>query len=117
MSDLIRITQIRAWGRHGVSAKERENLQLLEIDIQLDVDLHLAGASDALADTVDYSYLHKRVVSIVETTSFKLLEALSERIIVVLFEDKRIRSARLRVAKPEKLNGATPSISIERSNL
>ena len=33
-----------------------------------------------------------------------------------LFEDRRIRHATLRIAKPEVLDGATPSVTVRREN-
>lgn len=116
MSDLIHLMNIRAWGRHGVSELEREKPQVLLIDVQIDLDLRSASSSDSLADTVDYSFIHKRIVQTVESSSFKLLEALCAQIIAQLFEDKRILAAEVKVAKPEKLSGATPSITLRRSN-
>lgn len=116
MSDIIEVLNIQASGNYGVTEQERSNAQILHIDVQLDVDLHKAGVSDTIEDTVDYSLIHRKVVAVVETSSFKLLEALVEKILLSLFEDKRIRSARVKVAKPALLNGATPSVTMQRSN-
>ena len=41
-------------GRHGVSDEERGGPQLIEVDVELEADLSRAGASDDLAETVDY---------------------------------------------------------------
>ena len=53
-------------GRLGVSEEERELPQLVEVDVEVEADLAAAGASDALADTVDYGPLVEAVTRTVE---------------------------------------------------
>lgn len=114
--DHIAIVGIRAMGCHGADQGEREVAQPFEIDIFLDVDLHEAAASDELAATVNYATLHARVVKIVRERSFVLLERLADELLTSIFADARIASARLRVAKPGKLQDATPSVELVRAN-
>jgi dihydroneopterin aldolase/2-amino-4-hydroxy-6-hydroxymethyldihydropteridine diphosphokinase len=114
MSGIIQIQNIAAWGKHGVKEKERQNAQLLVIDLDLTVDLSLASASDSIEDTVDYSHVRRVVTQIVESTSFKLLEALCGKILDELAKDTRILAAKIRIAKPAKLAGATPSVTLTR---
>ena len=52
--DRILISALREEGIHGVLPDERVRRQPFEVDIELCVDLRAAGASDDLADTVDY---------------------------------------------------------------
>ncbi|HEY9756823.1 MAG TPA: dihydroneopterin aldolase [Oculatellaceae cyanobacterium] len=114
--DSIRVSNIRASGRHGVSASERENCLPLEIEVLLHIDLRKASRSDDLDDTVNYSTIHHKVVDIVERSSFKLLERLAMEVLMHLFEDKRIRWASISISKPQRLKGATPTVSISREN-
>jgi dihydroneopterin aldolase len=88
----------------------------LEIDILLEIDLRKAEKSDALEDTVNYSAVRKRVVQLVESTSCKLLEKLAGSVLDDLFSDSRILRARVRISKPQRLDGATPSVTIVRVN-
>ena len=80
MFDTLLVTAIRADGRHGVLAVEREKPQPFEVDLEMEVDLRRAGKSDLLEDTVDYSQVTSEVVSIVGKSTFALLERLADEI-------------------------------------
>ncbi len=115
-TDTIRIRRIRVLGKHGVTERERSVLRPLIVDIEITANLSAAQQSDDINDTVNYSSVHKSVMHIIETRSHKLLESLAGKIIATLFEDKRILSARVRISKPERLDGATPSVTLARKN-
>jgi dihydroneopterin aldolase len=112
VSDAIAIRGIRAYGKHGANPGERDHVQPFDLDLDLDVDLTAARRSDALADTIDYAALHDRIVKLVETESFALLERLGEAILAAVMGDVRIASARVSIAKPRLLAGATPSVTL-----
>lgn len=114
--DVIRLRGIRARGRHGANPGERDIDQAFDVDLDLEVDLRPAEGSDDLSDTVDYGMLHADVVRCVADTSFALLERLAREILTVCFRDVRVRSAEVSVAKPELLDGATPSVRLRRRN-
>ena len=56
-ADLIELRGLRLSAIVGVLPHEREQAQPLELDLDIVVDLATAGASDDLADTVDYGAL------------------------------------------------------------
>jgi dihydroneopterin aldolase len=114
--DCIRLHGIRAYGRHGADAGERERLQPFDIEIAAQLDLHLAAASDDLSQTLNYAALHARIVHIVATTSYGLLERLAADLLSAVFDDTRVAHAEVTIAKPGVLDGATPSITLERVN-
>lgn len=113
--DEITITGIRAHGRHGAYAGERDRLQAFDVALTIHVDLAAASRSDRLADTIDYAAIHRRVVEIVEQRSFDLLERLGAEILDTVFEDARVRRAEVSIGKPELLDGATASVTLRRS--
>ena len=112
----MRIAGIRAYGRHGVSERERASAQPFDVDLTVELDLSAAAAGDELADTLDYARLHERVVAAVTRESFTLLERLARAILDAAFEDERVTRAEVTVAKPNVLAGATPSVTIARAN-
>jgi FolB domain-containing protein len=114
--DAIRLRGIRAYGRHGADAGERERRQLFEIDVTAELDLRSASVSDDLTKTLDYAALHARLVRVVATTSYALLERLAADLVAVLFEDRGVRRAIVTITKPNILRGATPSVTLERVN-
>ena len=78
--DVIELRSLRATGTHGVLEEERRRAQPFEIDLDLHLDLRTAGASDRLADTVDYGAVAGAAVAAVEGPHADLLEHLAERI-------------------------------------
>lgn len=114
--DSITLRGICAFGRHGAYDGERDEKQPFEIDLRLETDLRPAEIGDELALAVDYDALHKRVVEVVEQTSFALLERLAGEILKAVFADARIARAELSIAKPGILDGATATVTLVREN-
>ncbi|MDP9025460.1 MAG: dihydroneopterin aldolase [Candidatus Eremiobacteraeota bacterium] len=114
--DRIALRGIVARGRHGANPGERDTDQPFEIDVEFDVDLAPAQRSDRLEDTPDYGAIYERIVAIVATTSYRLLEALAGKMLDDVFADRRIARATLTIGKPKLLGGATPSITLVRDN-
>ncbi len=112
--DRIVLHDIVAHGKHGVNPSERETPQPFHIDLVLHLDLSRAAASDDLHDTINYAAIHRRIVEIVGTRSYALLERLAAAILDEVASDERIRSADISVAKPGILDGATPSVRLVR---
>lgn len=88
----------REWERH-----ERQNISL---DIDIYADLRKPGQTDRLEDTVDYAALKKRVIGLVESSSFQLIERLAQRIAEVCLEEKKVVKVRVRLEKPGALRFA-----------
>lgn len=110
----IALRNVRAFGRHGADPGEREREQPFDIDLVVELNAGAAELSDDLADTLDYSALHRRLVTVVAGTSFALLERLARALLDAVFEDQRVAFAQLTIAKPGILGGATPSVTLER---
>jgi dihydroneopterin aldolase len=108
--DKIELTGIRAFGHHGADPGEKIVAQPFDIDVSFELDLSAARASDALADTYDYSVLHATIVRIVAERSYDLIERLGADLLDAILADGRVRTARVRVAKPRLLAGATPAV-------
>ncbi|MHB1165001.1 MAG: dihydroneopterin aldolase [Candidatus Nanopelagicales bacterium] len=79
MPDQIAVRGIRGTGRHGVFDHERLDGQEFVIDVVLDVSTAAAGASDALADTVDYGEVAAAVHAVIVGEPVGLIEALAEQ--------------------------------------
>lgn len=112
--DVMAIRGIRAYGKHGANPGERDNEQPFEIDVEIELDFSLAARSDDLDDTVNYAQIAQRVVDVVRTTSFHLLERLAREILDAIFADSRIHRASVCIGKPRILRGATPSVTLAR---
>jgi 7,8-dihydroneopterin aldolase/epimerase/oxygenase len=114
--DAIRLRGVRAYGRHGSDPGEREHRQLFEIDVLVEIDLRDSAESDDLSETMDYAALRERLVRVVATTSYALLERLAADLLAAVFVDSRVARAELTLSKPRILDGATPSVTLQRVN-
>jgi 7,8-dihydroneopterin aldolase/epimerase/oxygenase len=114
--DMISLRGVRAYGRHGADPGERERRQLIEIDLTIEINLEAAARSDDLAQTLDYASLHERIVRVVATTSYALLERLASDLLDEVFADRRVVRATVSLSKPKILDGATPCVTLERPN-
>ena len=77
--DRIRLSGVRGRGFHGVFDHEQRDGQEFVVDVELEVDLAPAGASDDLADTVNYAEIGADVVARIEGEPLDLIERLAER--------------------------------------
>lgn len=114
--DVIALRGIRVYGKHGANPGERDREQPFDLEIVAEMDLTAAEYSDALGDTLNYDELYHRIAGIVQSTSFELLERLAGEILRAIFSDPRVARAEVQIAKPELLDGATPSVRLRREN-
>ena len=75
--DTIHFTGIRAYGYTGYLAEEQVLGQWFEVDLSLELDISIAGKSDAIEDTLDYRQAIKIVKHQIETSKFALVEKLA----------------------------------------
>ncbi len=101
MNDRIAITGLRVFGRHGVLPHEADRGQVFILDIRLELDLRAAGASDRLADTVDYGALAVAIHDLVAGERWDLIERVAERVAGLALDDPRVEAAEVTVRKPE----------------
>ena len=90
----------------GINPDERVNKQDIVINLTLYADLRKAGQSDHLADTVDYKAVKRKVLALVEGSSFLLLERLAEAIAGACLAQAGVRRVRVLVEKPAALRFA-----------
>ena len=100
MTDHIRVRGIRAEGTHGVLPAEHRRPQSFVVDVDLRVDLAPAGASDALADTIDYGQVGADVVGVVHGPHVDLIEHLAERIAARCLHRQGVQGVTVTVHKP-----------------
>ena len=114
MPQTIRITGIRAEGRHGARAGERDEPQPFVIDLDLEVD----ASGDDLETTADYRPVTETVRRVVTDESMTLIETMAERIAEEVAAMPGVRRCRALVHKPwaaERLQTTDISAEAERS--
>jgi len=98
--DHIFISALAADAIIGIYDWERGVKQRLEIDLEMWVDLRAAGKSDAIEDTLNYKSVAKRVLALVDGSSYRLVEALAGEIARIVLEEFKVSRVRVTVHKP-----------------
>ncbi|HEY7720064.1 MAG TPA: 2-amino-4-hydroxy-6-hydroxymethyldihydropteridine diphosphokinase [Pedococcus sp.] len=101
MTDQIVLQGVSATGHHGVLPEERRDGQTFVVDVVMDVDLAPAGASDDLADTVNYAEVAGDIVEIIEGEPLDLIEAVAERIARAVLTRPLVEAVEVVVHKPQ----------------
>jgi dihydroneopterin aldolase len=96
VTQVIRVSGIRAEGRHGASAGERDDPQPFEVDLEVEVE----PAGDDLDATADYRELVAATRAVIEGDPVTLIETLAERVAAALTAVSGVRSCRVVVHKP-----------------
>lgn len=118
MTDIISIDGLRAVTIVGALPHEREIAQPLGIDLRLEVDLHDAGTTDELGDTVHYGLVSDRVVACVEESKDILLERLVARIADEALAFDRVDAVEVTLTKlrpPIAVDVETTAVTIRRT--
>ena len=96
----------------GIFPEEREKPQDVLINVALECDVADAAESDRIEDTVDYKALNKAIISLVEASSFNLLESLAQAILKLCMDAPKVIHATVTVDKPGALRFAK-SVAVE----
>jgi FolB domain-containing protein len=115
MTDQIHIKDLQLRTIIGINAEERRDRQDVLINLVLHVDTRPAGASDDVAQAVNYRTLTKRIIQLVETSQFYLVEKLAAEIAALCLGDARVERVRVTVEKPGALRFArSVGVTVER---
>lgn len=101
MSDRITLRGIRAVGYHGVYEHERREGQEFVADVELELSLADAAASDDVADTVHYGELAEKVAAILSGKPADLLETVADRVVRAALAFDRVDAVSVTVHKPQ----------------
>ena len=100
--DHIYVNGLRLMALVGVLPHERESLQPVQVDLELEVDLSEAGLTDNLMDSADYGAITAAVAETVRLSTDLLLERLAARIAerVLQFDHVEVADVRLTKLRP-----------------
>lgn len=99
--DHISLVGIEERGLHGMLDHERQDGQLFLVDADIYLDLQAAGASDQIADTVDYSRVSALISRIITGPPCDLLEKVATQIAEETLELANVQAVRICLHKPE----------------
>ena len=90
----------------GINPDERVKKQDVMINVVLFADLSKAGKTDSIEDTVNYKTVKNRVVELVESSQYFLLEKMAEEIACSCLAEPQVEAVRVLVEKPGALRFA-----------
>lgn len=114
--DKIFLTALTTETVIGIFDWEREIKQTVSIDLEMSADIRRAARSDAIADTLNYKAVAKRVLAFVQDSRYRLVETLAEETARVILREFPIEWVRLTVHKPGAIRFSKDvGVMIERS--
>jgi FolB domain-containing protein len=96
----------------GLNDWEREKRQDVLINVVMHADLSRAGSTDSIEDSVDYKDIKHRIISLVESSEFYLIERLAQAIADLALEDPMVKRVDVTLDKPGALRFAR-SVAVE----
>ncbi|MCA9401846.1 MAG: dihydroneopterin aldolase [Candidatus Omnitrophica bacterium] len=102
----IHIQDLKLRSIIGINDWERDKKQDIIINIHITFNAEKAINSDNIKDTIDYKAITKRVIKLAESSKFFLLERMCAAIMDIVFDDKRVEEATVKIDKPHALRFA-----------
>lgn len=90
----------------GVNDHERYHEQDIYVDLKVAVDFAKCAASDALGDTLDYTFVAKLCTEMAQKGKYHLLETYAYEIIQKLIKSFGVQGAWIRVKKLHAIESA-----------
>lgn len=114
--DRVRLEGLEVQAQIGVYDRERGITQPLVISVSVERDLSSGGASDRLADTIDYDRIAQVCRDVVNERHHNLIEAVAERIAEKLTGEYATDAVEVRIEKPGAVPGCrTVAVEIRRT--
>jgi FolB domain-containing protein len=104
--DRIEIRDLLLRGIVGIKPEERVKAQDILINLVLAVDCRPAGASDDIADAVNYRTVTKDIIALVEASSFHTVEKLATELARLVVTRHPVDEVTVRIEKPGALRFA-----------
>ncbi len=96
----------------GFNPEERDNLQDVILNVEIEVDVSRAVLTDQPMDIYDYKLITKKIISFVSESRYNLLEKLTYEVLQMILCDKRVTWAKVEIDKPHALR-YSESVSVE----
>ena len=97
---LMKIKELRLNTIIGTNDWERETLQEIVVNIEMEVDAKNSAKTDDLNDAVDYADITQKITRSAAEWKFFLIEKLAAEILKIIISDKRILSVSVEAEKP-----------------
>jgi len=111
----IFINNLELMASIGVYEEEKKNKQKIIINLEILMTNETEPKDDNLKETQDYSQFRKAAKDIVNSQHFQLLEVLTNKIHLIINENKFVVGSRVTICKPDIFNDC--EVAYEISNI
>ena len=115
--DIVYIRELEVRTIIGIYDWEREQKQVISINLEMGADIRAAAETDSIENALDYKAVAKRLIDFVEGSDFFLVETLAERIAEIVLQEFGVTWVKLQLGKPRAVTGSKDvGVIIERGN-
>jgi len=104
--DIVYIRELEIKTIIGIFDWEREQRQVVSLDLEMATDIRPAAAADDIEKTLDYKSVAKRIIDFVEKSEFFLVETMAEEIAAIVRNEFDVPWLKLRLGKPGAVTGS-----------
>jgi len=115
--DIVYIRELEVRTIIGIYDWEREQRQVVSLDLEMGFDNRPAASTDNIDQALDYKAVAKRLIDFIEGSEFFLVETLAERVAEIVLNEFQVPWLRLRLGKPGAVTGSKDvGVVIERGS-
>ena len=115
--DIVYIRELEVRTIIGIFDWEREQRQVVSLDLEMGSDIATAAATDTIENALDYKAVAKRLIDFIERSEFFLVETLAERVADIVVNEFNVPWVKLRLGKPGAVTGSKDvGVIIERGS-
>ena len=96
----------------GIHPHEKTKKQKIKFNIVIEVDQHTVPDEQNIKSIVDYEKITNKLENLTKSKKYNFLESLAEDSFKEIFEDERIKSATIKIEKPQAIKKAK-SVGVE----
>jgi len=115
--DIVYIRELEVRTIIGIFDWEREQRQVVSLDLEMGSDIAAAAGTDTIENALDYKAVAKRLIDFIEKSEFFLVETLAERVADIVVNEFNVPWVKLRLGKPGAVTGSKDvGVIIERGS-
>lgn len=115
--DIVYIRELEIRTIIGIYDWEREQQQIVSLDLEMGSDVAKAAATDTIENALDYKAVAKRLINFIENSEFYLVETMAEQVTEIVLKEFNVPWVKLRLGKPGAVTGSKDvGVIIERGS-
>lgn len=115
--DIVYIRELEIRTIIGIYDWEREQQQIVSLDLEMGSDIAKAAATDTIENALDYKAVAKRLINFIENSEFYLVETMAEQVTEIVLKEFNVPWVKLRLGKPGAVTGSKDvGVIIERGS-